>query len=615
MELSRNRQTTPKPLMHRIPHLSAEEIQEIIENEEKCWLWISEAVYDKLCVDNCDHLLVRVGKRFRFEEMVKRCQGYRRHCGKEGQAATHTLEQLCRTSVVKGLYGWSYERVAEEVRRDPLLRWFVGYQMNEATLSDTTLWHFERWLQAHEARLLFSELLLQIRADFPATRPQIQVGDTFAMQSVCRQQSRTEMMREGCHSLLSRLQQVCEPAYEAVVQELDHKRLFGEEKEVKEWWMDKTERAALEIRTAYGATECVHLVRREEKARQFPHSIEYAGVRHWLGLVEKVLNDEFEVAGAGRTEAEAEGKAKEADIEPKRQTSAPTQASQANCVGQIVAGQPIILRLRNEHAKGSYALGSVKDPEASFRLHGDKTTFGYNINLAADGDFVTEINGVTGATPDSSGVATLIANQKTYLGTLPDKLVYDRAAGRAFFFAQVAKVSDGQTQLVARLIDTGKNATRFTPSDFSLNAPGQLTCPNGKSTSTAYRSGSADGWEYRFKADDCKGCPLWDKCRTPHSKPTASRNVFISDYLYEQRNALAYTKSAEFQSDMAAQPAIERIIAALTRYNGGRQNKGRGVRNADAQARTAAIAYNLKRWCVLTLEKEADACYKPPDDG
>ena len=371
--------------------------------------------------------------------------------------------------------------------------------MNEPTLSDTTLWHFEQWLQAHEARLLFSELLLQIRQDFPTTRPQIQVGDTFAMKSICRQQSRTEMLREGCHTLLNRLQQVCEPAYQAVVQELDHQRLFGEEKEAKEWWMDKTERAALEIRTAYGATECVHLVRRQEKARQFPHSIDYAGVRHWLGLVEKVLNDEFEVVGAGKAEAEAkkadkEGTVTEERLESAPQTSAAAQPSQAICAAQIVAGQPITLRLRSAHAKGSYALGSVKDPEASFRLHGDKTTFGYNINLAADGDFVTEINGVTGATPDSSGVATLIANQKTYLGTLPDKLVYDRAAGRAFYFAEVAKVSQGQTQLVARLIDTGKNAMRFTPSDFSLNEQGQLTCPNGTTTSTAYRSGSADGW-------------------------------------------------------------------------------------------------------------------------
>lgn len=596
-----------------ITQLSPEVIQQLNESEGTRWSWISGQVYAKLCEENHEHLLVRIGQRFSFAEMAKRCQEYRRYCGKEGQAATHTLEQLCRASVLKALYAWSYETVSEEIKRDPLLRWFVGYSMNETTLSDSTLWHFEQWLKEKEERLLFNEILLQIREDFPDSSKRIQVGDTFAMHSVCRQQSRTELLREGCHKLLMRLQQVCEPAYQAVVQELDSKRLFGEETQPKEWWLDKTERDGLELRTAYGGTECVRLVRRQEQARQFPRSIEYAGVRHWLGIVEKVLNDEFEEIGE-KAEEKIANRPPATQQKPGAATIAAPE-SQTSAAPQLVAGQSITLRVRSEHVKGSYALGSVKDPEASFRLHGDKTTFGYNINIAADGDFISEINGVTGATPDSSGVATLIANQKKYLGTLPHKFVYDRAAGRAFFFAEVAKVSDGQTQLVARLIDSGKNAIRFTPSDFSLGEDGSLTCPNGTTTSTAYRSGSADGWNFRFKADQCKGCPLWDKCRNPQSKPSAHRTVFISDYVYEQRNALAYTKTADFQLDIQLRPAIERIIAAVTRYNGGRQNKGRGVQNADCQARNAAIAYNLKRWRVLTLEKEAATQHKPPDDG
>ena len=107
MELSRNRPPQPKPLKHMLAQLTPEVIQEIIENEEGRWRWISEEVYGKLCADNREHLVVCVGQRFRFEEMVKRCQGYRRYCGKEGQVATHTLEQLCRASVLKALYNWS----------------------------------------------------------------------------------------------------------------------------------------------------------------------------------------------------------------------------------------------------------------------------------------------------------------------------------------------------------------------------------------------------------------------------------------------------------------------------------------------------------------------------
>ena len=199
-------------------------------------------------------------------------------------------------------------------------------------------------------------------------------------------------------------------------------------------------------------------------------------------------------------------------------------------------------------------------------MHAGKTTFGYNINVAADADFVAETNGLTGPPPDATGTPLLIASQKEFLGTVPAKLIYDRAAGRPYYFAQVEKASDGQTQLVARLIDNRKGATLFTPDDFSLGEDGYLTCPNGFRTNRAYRSGGADGQHYRFLASECKGCPLWEKCRAADSKPTAHRTVFISDYAYQQRNALAYTKTAEFQLDMKLRPDIERIIACLTRY-------------------------------------------------
>jgi hypothetical protein len=35
--------------------------------------------------------------------------------------------------------------------------------------------------------------------------------------------------------------------------------------------------------------------------------------------------------------------------------------------------------LRTKHAKGAYVLGSAIDPEATFRLHGDRCDLGYNI--------------------------------------------------------------------------------------------------------------------------------------------------------------------------------------------------------------------------------------------
>ena len=49
---------------------------------------------------------------------------------------------------------------------------------------------------------------------------------------------------------------------------------------------------------------------------------------------------------------------------------------------------------------------------------------------------------------------------------------------------------------------------------------------------------------------------------------------------------------------------IERIIAGLVRFNGARDAESYGLENADYQARMAAMAYNLKRWTVLTRQRQ-----------
>jgi len=79
----------------------------------------------------------------------------------------------------------------------------------------------------------------------------------------------------------------------------------------------------------------------------------------------------------------------------------------------------------------------------------------------------------------------------------------------------VLEASDGQTQLVSPLIDYDKTAERFSPQDFQLSEDGSsLTCPNGQTSTIAYRSGSGDGRTFRFLGTQCAGCPLWEQCRT-----------------------------------------------------------------------------------------------------
>jgi hypothetical protein len=162
--------------------------------------------------------------------------------------------------------------------------------------------------------------------------------------------------------------------------------------------------------------------------------------------------------------------------------------------------------------------------------------------------------------------------------------------------AEVAAVTHGQTQLVAPLRPPDKRHTHLTADQFTLSPDGQtVTCPQGQHTQRAYRQPRGDR-TFCFPALHCRACPRWAACR-PH-KPTsqAQRQVSISAYRAEVDAARRYAATESFTADRRQRATVERIIAALVRYNGARQARRRGVLKTDFQMKMAATAYNLKKW-------------------
>lgn len=160
----------------------------------------------------------------------------------------------------------------------------------------------------------------------------------------------------------------------------------------------------------------------------------------------------------------------------------------------------------------------------------------------------------------------------------------------------MAAATQGQTQLVAPLIPYDQRSARFGPDDFTLS-PDQttLTCPRGRSSTTAYRSQSGQGRTFRFTAQQCAGCPLADRCRG--DLPAAHmRQVFISDFRSLVAQARTYAQTDDFKADMKLRPTIERIIANLVRYHDARYARRRGQHNCQYQAHMNALAFNLRQW-------------------
>lgn len=238
---------------------------------------------------------------------------------------------------------------------------------------------------------------------------------------------------------------------------------------------------------------------------------------------------------------------------------------------------------------------------------------GYNSAIATTTTFIRAIYAATGAAADGNQVAQLVANQRDKLGMVPPKFVFDKAAGSPKIFAQVSWVSEGQTQLVARLIGQSSRRERFGPLDFVLGDDLTLTCPNGQVAAKRTYIKQNQGWQYRFLADQCDGCPLVARCRSPKAKPRSRRVVFISDYRVFHQEALDYTLTAAFEQEIKLRPNVERIIAGVTRYNNGRYARGYGLQNADYQVKMAAVAYNVKRWHKLHLQQQKEQRYQPTD--
>lgn len=262
----------------------------------------------------------------------------------------------------------------------------------------------------------------------------------------------------------------------------------------------------------------------------------------------------------------------------------------ANEAGEVV--------LHPASKRGKKAISSVTDPEATIRHHGQNSTYGYNTAVAIAPDrLIAEIQAFTGCEADTAALPALLTAQKE---NLPEVLVFDQIAGTGKAVAEVAKASNGRTQLVAKPMPYKERTARFSPTDFSVSNNGHtLTCPNGRCSSRQYRSGEGEGVHFRFMPAQCLGCPLLKQCRGPDKPPTVPRNVFLNDHAQAYAQLVSASQTAEFREALKLRPRMEQVIASLVRYNGARQVRVRGLAKVDFQMKMCAVGYNLKRWLKL----------------
>jgi transposase len=535
----------------------------ITANLNPLLLWFSNLVYTELLKRDPDHFLVKLHQQLDLSALETACADYH-HASGPGAPPTHSVPRLVRALLVGCLFDWSLRQLEFQVRFNLLVKWFVGYPVYDPGPDHSTLERFLLWVDAHQHRTFFDEVLRQIDAQYPGEHRQPQVGDTFAMQANAAKEPLVRLLRHTAQRLLCGLKKIDADLHARVTAQLDLVALLGAAGEPSEYRLDEAGRAARLQATVLAALRCIQVVRQAlHGCPNLPKS-DLDRVEAWCCHLEKVISDEVALS------PDAEGQA-------PRVTPLPADR------------------------RGSYRLGSATDPEATYRVHGeDKVDLGYNVSVAVSSHFVREISAATGAQPDAVGVPGLLTAQSQQHGFVPPKLIYDAAAGTGKSLGAVQQASGGQTQLVAPLIPYDQRTQRFGPDDFSLFQDGRtLRCPGGQTSQIAYRSGSGDGLVFRFFAPQCQGCPLFARCRDPKADPQSMRQVFISDYRPLLERARAYARTDNYKADMKRRPLVERFIAALTRYHGARRARRAGTDHADFQARLSATALNLKQWMAL----------------
>ncbi len=513
--------------------------------------WVSALVYQALLVQCATHPLVRLARLYDPAAVVAACSDYYHRAG-PGTPPTFAVRILVRAEIVRAWADSCSDRELEfHLASNLLVRWFVGLPLLGATPDHATLNRFHAWLTVHQPDALFRDVLTfldQVDPEDPAVTPQI--VDTFAMASpAAPASSPARLLLHLSARLVAAWQQHAPVAQQGALPPLDLGPLVHPPRTYTPSQHQALLEQAVTVAHWLVADLTPHLPALDPPVR--------ARIQPLLDAIPKVIADETTTDAAGR----------------------------------------VCERPRDNN--GSYRIMSAVDLEATFRKHEpDPAVLGSNAIVANTTTRIRAAVVTTGSTPDQDAPVAVLRQQLAAPAPLPPALIMDQAGGMGKTRAQVEAVSSGQTRMVAQVPQSGVTGpARFTPADFHISADGtSCTCPNGVRTTHVYRHSRSDGVSFRFFGGQCRGCPLWDACRGPESKPNSQRAVYSTPYHGHLRDGAAFNATAEGKALLRCRWQVEPTIAWLVRYNGCRQARRVGLAAAQCQLFQACAVRNLQLW-------------------
>ncbi len=238
---------------------------------------------------------------------------------------------------------------------------------------------------------------------------------------------------------------------------------------------------------------------------------------------------------------------------------------------------------------------STTDPDARRGKHGQFYN-GYLVDLIVDADsaIITQLNVLPANGNEGFDAIELLEREQAAHGNRVQAISIDGAGYSGPLLRQLQDPTGLNVEAFVPVPAVGVDE-KFTLEDFTFNAEeNTFTCPAGVTSSSVSYSPENQTTRYRFRAKDCRECPLLKRCM---SKPpaTVGRTVCRSDYLAEHQQAKQKTKTAAYQAVRQEHPQVERKLGEVMNRHGGRHARYFGQAKVLIQETMAGMTTNVKR--------------------
>jgi transposase len=247
---------------------------------------------------------------------------------------------------------------------------------------------------------------------------------------------------------------------------------------------------------------------------------------------------------------------------------------------------------------------SVVDPEVRVGKHGHFFS-GYKLDVAmdADSEIITALDLLPANADEAANAGALIAHEQAAHGNDVQALSIDSIGWRGDLLRQWQDPDGLGLAVYVPPVPPPAPTAGYTADAFVLDEErGTLRCPGGHTTRRRRRTAPDTGWTFTFSPVTCHYCPLRERCvpRRP-----GGRIVIKNDYAVEYAAARRQAKTAAAAQMRRQHKAIERKLADVVRWHGGRVLRYRGRRRGLIQYLLTGIVVNIKRLVRLLFGEQA----------